>query len=173
MAAHHIKLALVQVAFVSNGNSTRETGGFNVGHAIDVPMSTITGQRQKSVVAVTLGAEVDLDRAAQVAAFLIRYNGTSLGQSLHETLSTVDTRDRMALVTVNVHGCDLVVGDIGYRLLGPRELFRATGFLDSYKIDPLYNGKPLTRTAQIRMCGNAVPPDPAEALISANCCEAA
>lgn len=33
---------------------------------------------------------------------------------------------------------------------------------------PPYNGKPLTRTAQIRCCGNSVCPPVAEALVRAN-----
>src|SRR5678815_221979 len=48
------------------------------------------------------------------------------------------------------------------RMLNPRELFRATGFHEDYIIAPEFQGKPLTKTAQIRMVGNAVPPDLAE-----------
>jgi DNA (cytosine-5)-methyltransferase 1 len=43
-------------------------------------------------------------------------------------------------------------------MLRPRELYRAQGFHDGYIIDPVHNGKPLTITAQVRMCGNSVPP---------------
>jgi DNA (cytosine-5)-methyltransferase 1 len=166
--------ALVQCAFVFNGNSQRETGGFNVGHALDRPMSAVTGQNQKGIVTVELAdGDFDRHRAAQVAAFLLRYNGTSVGQSLREPLSTADTRDRFALVTVNVHGRSAVLSDVCYRLLEPPELFRAQD-LANYRIDidgP--DGKPISRKAQIRMCGNAVPPGPAAALIAANLGEAA
>lgn len=54
------------------------------------------------------------------------------------------------------------------RMLTPRELFRAQGFPDSYIIDPTYNGKPMTKTAQIKMCGNSVCPPLSEALVLAN-----
>lgn len=173
VVAGGVRHALVS-AFLSNGNSLRETGGSNVGHAADRPMSTITAQRQKSLVALGLAREYDPKRAARVAAFLIRYNGTSVGQRLDEPLSTVDTRDRFALVTVKIDGFTFVIDDIGYRILEPRELARATGFDDSYVLDPAGpDGKPLTRTAQVRMIGNAVPPDPAAALIAANLREAA
>ncbi len=173
IVAGGVKHALVS-AFLSNGNSLRETGGSNVGHAADRPMSTITGQRQKSLVALGLAREYDAKRAARVAAFLIRYNGTSIGQRLDEPLTTVDTRDRFALVTVKIDGFTFVIDDIGYRILEPRELARATGFDDSYILDPIGpGGDPLTRTAQVRMIGNAVPPDPAAALIAANLSEAA
>lgn len=173
VVAGGVRHALVS-AFLSNGNSLRDTGGSNVGHAADRPMSTITAQRQKSLVALGLAREYDAKRAARVAAFLIRYNGTSVGQRLDEPLSTVDTRDRFALVTVKIDGYTFVIDDIGYRILEPRELARATGFDDSYVLDPIGpGGEPLTRTAQVRMIGNAVPPDPAAALIAANLSEAA
>jgi len=60
------------------------------------------------------------------------------------------------------------IEDIGMRMLIPRELYRAQSFPDSFCIDPEYNGKPLTKTAQVRMCGNSVPPAFAEALVHAN-----
>jgi DNA (cytosine-5)-methyltransferase 1 len=53
-------------------------------------------------------------------------------------------------------------------MLAPRELYRAQGFPDSYKIDIEYNGKPLTKTAQVRMVGNSVCPQVAAAIITAN-----
>jgi len=58
--------------------------------------------------------------------------------------------------------------DIGLRMLEPRELFRAQGFPDSYVIAPLFAGKSLSKRAQIRLCGNSVPPQLAEALVRAN-----
>ena len=50
----------------------------------------------------------------------------------------------------------------------PRELFRAQGFDDGYVIDPVVDGKPLSKTAQVRMCGNSVCPPVARALVEAN-----
>jgi DNA (cytosine-5)-methyltransferase 1 len=73
------------------------------------------------------------------------------------------------LVVVAIGGAQYVVADLGMRMLVPRELFRAMGFPDSYVIDPIGpNGKTLSKTAQIRACGNSVPPQPVEALIAAN-----
>lgn len=71
------------------------------------------------------------------------------------------------LVVVILNGDAFVVYDIGMRMLVPRELARATGFNDDYVLDPVVNGKPLTKTAQIRAIGNAVPPDFADAVVSA------
>jgi len=78
------------------------------------------------------------------------------------------------LVMIHVGGLCLVVWDIGMRMLVARELFRAQGVPDSYVIDPLGpSGKPLTKTAQIRMCGNMVPPQPVAAIVRAQFLEAA
>lgn len=52
--------------------------------------------------------------------------------------------------------------------LAPRELYRAQGFPDSYMIDVEYRGKPMTKTAQVRMVGNSVCPPLAEAIVRAN-----
>lgn len=60
------------------------------------------------------------------------------------------------------------ITDIGMRMLSPRELFRAQGFPEDYVIDPVFNGKPLSKAAQIRMCGNSVCPPVAAALVRAN-----
>jgi len=55
------------------------------------------------------------------------------------------------------------------RMLQPRELFRAQGFPDSYIIgDDEAQGLKLTKSAQVRMCGNSVCPDLAAAIVSAN-----
>ena len=102
----------------------------------------------------------------EVRAFLIKYYGTAIGQDLKDPLHTVTAKQRMGLVTVA--GEDYQIVDIGMRMLSPRELFRAQGFPESYIIDPLYNGKPMTKTAQVRMCGNSVSPAPARALVEAN-----
>jgi DNA (cytosine-5)-methyltransferase 1 len=111
------------------------------------------------------------DHHALVRAFLIKYYGQSVGTDLGEPMHTVTSRDRFGLVTVA--GEDYAIADIGMRMLIARELYRAQGFPDSYRIDLNVGGKPLTKTAQIRMCGNSVPPQFAEALVRANCVEAA
>jgi len=102
----------------------------------------------------------------EVRAFLIKYYGTATGQSLNSPLHTITHRARMGLVTVA--GEDYQIADIGMRMLSPRELFLAQGFSEDYIIDPIYNGKPLTKTAQVKMVGNSVSPHPAAALVRAN-----
>lgn len=101
----------------------------------------------------------------EVRAFLCRYNGTSIGQSMREPISTIDTTDRFALVTI--HGQQYAIVDIGMRMLEPHELFRAQGFPGDYVINRGADGAPLTKSAQVRMCGNSVSPPPAAALAGA------
>lgn len=123
---------------------------FGQGH--DEPMPTLTAG----------GGHV-----GEVRSFLVKYYGNEQdGVSLREPLHTVPTRDRFGLVTV--HGVDYQIVDIGLRMLTPRELYRAQGFPDSYIIDQKPDGSPLTKTAQVRMCGNSVCPPLAHALVQAN-----
>ncbi|VBQ81149.1 DNA cytosine methyltransferase [Burkholderia pseudomallei] len=104
---------------------------------------------------------------AEVRAFLIKYYGNEKdGVDLRDPLHTVPTHDRFGLVTI--HGEDYAIVDIGMRMLTPRELARAQGFPDNYVLDPVVNGKPLSKSAQVRMIGNSVCPDVATALIRAN-----
>ena len=133
-----------------------------VGQSLRASLGTVTTQDHHSLVtASTVGSH-----ESDVRAFLAQYNGTAVGRSLKLPLGTVTTRDRFGLVTVN--GQQHAIADIGMRMLAPCELFRAQGFPDSYVIDPEFNGKPLTQTAQIRMCGNSVSPLVAKAIIAAN-----
>ena len=103
---------------------------------------------------------------AEVRTFLAKYYGQGTGQAVDEPLATVRTKDCFGLVYV--HGEPYHIADIGQRMLQPRELFRAQGFPDSYAIDLQVNGRPLSKTAQIRMCGNSVCPPIAAALVRAN-----
>lgn len=158
-----------------------------VGHDMRKPISTITqrGTQQQLVAAHLINLKGSDRRSSsagapapsisaggwhlgEVRAFLMKYHGAGgQWQSLSEPMHTIDTRDRLGLVMVWGELYQIV--DIGMRMLTARELFRAQGFPDSYIIDPLFNGKPLTKTAQIRMCGNSVSPVMSRALVAANC----
>ncbi|HVQ09557.1 MAG TPA: DNA cytosine methyltransferase [Allosphingosinicella sp.] len=106
---------------------------------------------------------------AEVAAFLIKYYGNENGgHGFDQPIGTATTKERFGLVTVTIDGEEYVIADIGMRMLTPRELARAQGFPDDYILDPIVNGKPLTKTAQIRMIGNSVCPPLSEALVRAN-----
>jgi DNA (cytosine-5)-methyltransferase 1 len=75
----------------------------------------------------------------------------------------------MGLVTV--HGVDYAIVDIGMRMLQPRELFRGQSFPDNYEIEHGIDDEgeiiALSKTAQVRLCGNSVPPVMAEQLVRA------
>lgn len=81
--------------------------------------------------------------------------------------------DAADLVLVHMRGAWYVLVDITLRMLQPRELFRAQGFPENYIIDhgiDPFTGQRigLTKTAQVRMCGNSVCPPVAAALVRAN-----
>lgn len=102
----------------------------------------------------------------EVRAFLIKYYGTDTGQKLNDPLHTVTTNDRFGLIVVRGEPYQIV--DIAMRMLEPHELYRGQGFPDYYIHDRMPDGKPLTKKAQVRMCGNSVSPVVANAIISAN-----
>ncbi|AIO33077.1 C-5 cytosine-specific DNA methylase family protein [Burkholderia cenocepacia] len=155
------------------------------GASLSMPTSTITTQDHHHLVTSNLvklhGTSRDGQRTdeplhtissggthhAEVRAFLIKYYGEGgQWQDAREPMHTIPTRDRIGLVTIR--GEDYAIVDIGMRMLTPRELARAQGFPDSYVLGPVVNGKPLSKSAQVRMIGNSVCPDVAAALIRAN-----
>jgi DNA (cytosine-5)-methyltransferase 1 len=125
--------------------------GTNIGSKLTEPVPTITATGQ---------------HIGEVRAFLLKYYGTDIGQAVNDPLHTVTTKDRFGLVTI--HGQDYQIADIGMRMLEPRELFNAQGFPADYIIDKDCNGKKYSKSAQVARCGNAVPPQLAEALVRAN-----
>jgi DNA (cytosine-5)-methyltransferase 1 len=130
--------------------------GTSTGRPADVPVDTIGAQGQ---------------HFAEVRAFLVKYYGNEQeGHGLRDPAGTVTTRDRFGLVTI--HCEEYAITDIGLRMLAPRELFRAQGFPDDYIIGGDGRaGLTLTKSAQVRMCGNSVCPPLAAALVRANCPE--
>ncbi|MEN2387978.1 DNA cytosine methyltransferase [Comamonas sp. A7-5] len=155
-------------------------GGFNTTPARDLRegMSTVTtsGSQQQLITAKleqqTLSPEHEAG-ALRCAAFLMRYHGSG-GQwsDLREPVTTITTRDRLALVTVWLKGEPWVIVDITLRMLVPRELYNAQDFPPNYIIDRTAAGKPLTKTAQVRMAGNSVSPLPMRLIVAANYSEA-
>lgn len=107
---------------------------------------------------------------AEIRAFLIKYYGNENGgHGLDSPLGTTTTKDRFGLVTTTIGGTEYAIADIGMRMLAAHELYAAQGFPAEYIINcegP--NGKTLTKTAQVRMCGNSVCPPLPEALVRAN-----
>nr|WP_263629255.1 DNA cytosine methyltransferase [Bacillus licheniformis] len=102
----------------------------------------------------------------EVRAFLTKYYGSDIGQSLDNPLHTVTTKDRFGLVTIK--GENYQIADIGMRMLQPHELFAAQGFPSDYVIDRDINGVKYSKAKQVERCGNAVPPPFVEHLVRAN-----
>lgn len=129
--------------------------GDNVGQADTEPLQTVSAQGT---------------HFAEVRAFLVKYYGTDQDPRLEAPLHTVTTKDRYGLVTVA--GEQYAIADIGLRMLAPKELFRAQGFPAGYifehGIDEHGQRISLTKSAQVRMCGNSVCPPLAQALVAAN-----
>ncbi|MFS0827636.1 DNA cytosine methyltransferase [Pseudomonas phoenicis] len=138
------------------------------GRGAEEPVPTMTaGAEHHALVEYKLSPEHE-EGALRVAAFLIRYYGTHNVSACDEPLSTITTKDRLALVTVYVQGTPYVIVDICLRMLQPHELYRAQGFPADYVTDRGADGKPFTKTEQVHMCGNSVSPPPMAALARAN-----
>lgn len=122
------------------------------GQRTDDPAPTITaGGLHVGEVQTTLAVdEYDEQRAQLVLAFLRKYCG----------------EDCTGLVTIG--GVIFRIVDIGMRMLQPRELYRAQGFPGWYVIEHDFRGVKYAKDKQVARCGNAVPPQFAEALVRAN-----
>lgn len=132
------------------------------------PVPTIATGQHHALIEYTLSPEAEKG-ALRCAAFLIRYygQGGQLGD-MREPMSTSTTKDRLALVTVWLRGTPYVIVDIQLRMLTPRELYNANGFPKTYIIDRGHDGRVFSKSTQVRMCGNAVPPPLGRAVIEAN-----
>jgi DNA (cytosine-5)-methyltransferase 1 len=143
--------------------TTKDHNALVTSHLIKLRGTCKDGQTvMESMPTITAGGL----HVGEVRAFLMKYYGTGVGQNLSDPLGTVTTRHRFGLVTVA--GVDYQIADIGMRMLVARELYRGQGFLDSYIIDRDANGKKLSQATQVKLCGNAVPPQLSEALVRAN-----
>ena len=160
-----------------------------VGQQLELPTSTITAKDHQSLAAATLirfnhddhGIPLDApaptvtahaNHIAEVRAFLTTYYGsdgtTGKGQGVLEPMRTVTAKHRLGLVTVE--GTEYQIVDIGMRMLQPHELLRAQfgAFAEAYDISAAR-----TKADQVRLIGNSVCPEVAEAVVRANLPEGA
>ena len=143
-----------------------------VGTRVNNPVGTITTVDHHSLVTVGM-SDVPTNRTEEVRAFLINYYGTGTSPAVNEPLNTCTGRVHSGLVAVRIGGKEYAIADIGLRMLQPHELYAAQGFPSGYVFDRSGSGAPLSKEAQIRMCGNSVCPPVAAALVKANYCAAA
>ncbi|MDC5723114.1 DNA cytosine methyltransferase [Vibrio europaeus] len=133
--------------------------GTNIGHGTDEPLHTV------SAGGLHLG---------EVRAFLVKYYGSSFGESLDTPIGSVTTKDRFGLVMVqgmpivNINGEEYVIVDIGMRMLEPHELFAAHNFRSDYVIAHDSSGRKVSKKNQVARCGNSVPPTMSEVLAAEN-----
>jgi DNA (cytosine-5)-methyltransferase 1 len=177
------------LAFLAKGYSERTSGGWNGGSGLDAPIGVVTAKDHHSLVAASLlryngksvGQPVDvpigtLDATDRYA--LAEYAATEWSDEVAAKARRVyhflveegilgPWLDHEAQI-VRLPGTDLVIWDIGMRMLTPGELFAAQGFPADYQFTHGADGKELTKTAQVRLAGNSVCPPVAEALVRAN-----
>lgn len=127
---------------------------YGTAKAADVgePMHTITAKARMGLVEAEARQNSEPRRYEKVRDFL-------------RTWGVIGPKDEAEFI---YQGVVHRITDILMRMLAPRELYTAQGFPPDYIIDELPGGKRLTKTAQIRMCGNSVPPELIEALVRAN-----
>ncbi len=140
-------------------------------HARDLrePLRTISaGGEHHALVEYHLSPEAEAG-ALRCAAFMMRYHGSG-GQwaDLREPMTTVTTKDRLALVTVWIKGDPYVVVDIHLRMLVPRELANAMSVPPQYILTHGDDGRVFTKSQQVHLIGNMVPPLLQQAVTAAN-----
>ena len=132
--------------------------GTNLGGPVTDPVQTITaGGGHYGIVTtriVKAEAGAGLGHWPEIREMLNTYCGYTLGPE--------------DVILFRIEGAWFFLADIGLRMLIPRELYRANGFPDDYKIDRDYLGNEYKKSKQVARCGNAVPPPFAEALVRAN-----
>ena len=137
--------------------------GTNLGHGAKEPLQTVTARgnpyAEVRTIVVKYAPGIDLQHWPEIRALLNRYCGYTLAN------------DEVLLISIGGHW--YYIADIGLRMLSPRELYRAMGFPEDYKIETDYLGNPYPKTEQVARCGNAVCPPMAAAVVRANWAEIA
>ena len=186
--------ASLVAAFMAQHNGGYYDANGGTGRSLRLPASTITGRgTQQQVVAAHLINQHGTDQrhrdareplstvcaggnhAGLVAALMAPYYGSGsglTGRDLRNPSPSVTSKDRLQLVTVSIDQTEYILADIGMRMLQPAELYAAqgfpTGYVHSHGLDVDGNRVALTKTAQVRMCGNSVCPPLSTALVRAN-----
>ena len=132
--------------------------GDNLGGPAGEPVQTITASGLHRGVVTTR-----IERAAEGAPL---QNWPKIRAALNEFCGYHLEENEVILFSIG--GAWYFMADIGLRMLTPRELYRANGFPDDYKIERDYTGHEYGKSKQVARCGNAVPPPFATALVRAN-----
>ena len=135
-----------------------EFKGQDKGQSAATPLRTITASAGEFA-AVYARVErytpgTDMGYWPEIRALLNKYCGYTLADD--------------EVILLHIRGSWYYISDIGLRMLTPRELYNAMGFLPDYCIDFDVNGKPYSKSEKVARCGNAVCPAVSEALVRAN-----
>lgn len=131
--------------------------GQNIGDEMTEPLGTVTAGGQHHGI---------------VSAFMVRYHGSEKGgHPVDQPIGTITSKDEFGLIQTIINGKFAMIVDILFRMLAPRELYRAQGFPDWYIIEYGIMNDTVVKfstVAQVRMVGNSVPPPLAAAIIKEN-----
>lgn len=151
-----------------------------VGHSAGAPLSTLTMKGcQQTMVAACLSHQYTSNTAGGCGDLRQPVKTVTAGGNhaalvaalLHDGGGNPPEGDPPEAVTLSIGGRTFVIHDVGLRMLCPRELFSAQGFPETYIIDPVVDGRQLSKAAQVRLCGNSVCPQVAAAIVAANCAD--
>lgn len=142
-----------------------EFKGQDKGQSADEPLRTITASVGEFATVyakvVRYTPDTDMGYWPEIRALLNKYCGYKLADD--------------EVILLHIRGSWYYISDIGLRMLTPRELYNAMGFLPDYCIDFDVNGKPYSKAEKVARCGNAVCPAVSEALVRDNfqerCCK--
>lgn len=142
------------------------------GQEIDRPICTVDSANRYGLMAPTLVKYYGNDQHGLCSTVYKLAEGPELRRwpEVRELLNTYCgyhlAEDEVILLWID--GLAYYIGDIGLRMLTPRELYAANGFPPDYIIDRDYEGNVYGKSKQVARCGNAVPPPFATALVRAN-----
>lgn len=157
LTENHEALIRSFIVTVNHGNKTGKAEANGRCHSIEAPLPTQTTHISHGV----------------VTPYLVKFNGTAVGQSVNKPLDTVTTHERFALVEPRIvngkkSATEVAVWpliplgdgrflDLRFRMLKTHELAGAMGFPPEYS----FSG---TQKDVVRQIGNAVPFHTAKAL---------
>ena len=173
-----------------HNNDSRREGGVNPGRTVEEPLSTVTASgAQQGIVAPFMAKYYGVDQDPQMEEPLHtitakdRFSLYEAAMSAPPFTSAHEARarqvadwlrsygfwDEREFVTITVEGVELIIVDVGMRMLTPRELFNAQGFPADYEIERALDGRVFSKADQVGRAGNSVSPPWAAAHFAANC----
>lgn len=182
--------AVIAPIVAQHNNDSRREGGVNPGRTVEEPLSTVTASgAQQGIVAPFMakyygtgdGQEIDEpvhtitvnDRFGLMHAAMSAPPFTSAHEArarqVADWLRSYGFWDEREFVTITVEGVELIIVDVGMRMLTPRELFNAQGFPADYEIERDLDGRVFSKADQVGRAGNSVSPPWAAAHFAANC----